>query len=374
MTARTNHLANAETSSIVRRDRVAAVRNQEALGVVARIGPAMAILLLVMAIYDGAAAPPDQRLWRILTDVVPAVILGVILLFHRRGAITAHNAGWFVVGGSLVVSAAVLATVLLSAESRFVIYLLIMVIVNGATALSTRQYVVAQTVPVVGSAAALFLVQGLVPTTALGDWLVLLLVALAASVAIHITRMHGFGEMARVLELLELQAVEDPLTGLGTRRALDETFPVLRAAAENADLYVFAVFVDVDGLKSVNDSLGHDIGDRVILALAQAMRESARSKDLLVRWGGDEFVIIGMGDVQAPARLSTSIAQRLVDLNPAPEWWVGTASSGCAHEPAADASLDRLVLAADADMYQQRVSRRNLSDLSSALRRQTDVI
>lgn len=202
----------------------------------------------------------------------------------------------------------------------------------------------------------------------------LLLVALAASVAIHITRMHGFNEMARVLELRELQAVEDPLTGLGTRRALDETFPVLRAAAENADLYVFAVFVDVDGLKSVNDSLGHDMGDRVILALAQAMRESARSKDLLVRWGGDEFVIIGMGDVQAPTRLCTSIAQRLLDLNPAPQSWVGTASSGSAHEPAADASLERLVFAADADMYQQRVGRRNLSDPSSALRRQTDVI
>ena len=374
MTARTNHLANADTSSVVRRDRVAAVRNQEALGVVARIGPAMAILLLAMAIYDGASAPSDQRVWRILTDVVPAVILGIIMLFHRRGAVTTRNAGWFVVFGSLVVSASVLSTVLLGAESRFVVYLFIMVIVNGATALSTRQYLVAQTVPVVGSAAALLLVQGLVPTTALGDWLVLLLVALAASVAIHITRMHGFNEMARVLELLELQAVEDPLTGLGTRRALDETFPVLRAAAENADLYVFAVFVDVDGLKSVNDSLGHDMGDRVILTVAQAMRESARSKDLLVRWGGDEFVIIGMGDIHAPTRLGTSIAQRLVDLNPAPQSWVGTASSGCAHEPAADADLDRLVFAADADMYKRRVGRRDLTDSSGALRRQTDAI
>ncbi|MFN8148112.1 MAG: diguanylate cyclase [Candidatus Nanopelagicales bacterium] len=260
-------------------DRTDLVRGREALGVVKVIGPAMTVLLVVFAVFD-AATHPDQFWWRVPTDVVPAIVLAAILWWQRRGHVTPQNAGWYVTVGSLVVSSSILVTVVFGGQVPIMIYLLIMTMVNGACALTVRQLVLAQTVPVLGPLVAMVSVGGLITSDSFADWIALWLVTLAASIAVFVSRERGFREMARIEELLEQQAIEDPVTGLGTRRALEQMFPVVRSAAEVAGLEVFLVFVDVDGLKTVNDALGHDEGDRVILAVAKAMREAARSRDV----------------------------------------------------------------------------------------------
>ncbi len=334
-------------------ERTDLVRGREALGVVKVIGPAMTVLLVVFAGFD-AATHPDQIWWRVPTDVVPAAVLAWIIWWQRRGHITAQNAGWYVTAGSLVVSGSVLVTVVYGAQVPIMIYLLIMTMVNSASALTSGQLVVAQTVPVLGPLVAMVSVGGLITSDSFADWIALWLVTLAASIAVFIARERGFHEMARIEELLEQQAIEDPVTGLGTRRALEQMFPVVRSSAELAGLEVFLVFVDVDGLKSVNDGLGHDEGDRVILAVARALRDAARSRDVLVRWGGDEFAVLGIGDTAAAERMETSIAQRVTVLNPLAGEWVGTVSPGSATMHPQSCELAALVAAADSDMYRRR--------------------
>ena len=285
-------------------ERTDLVRGREALGVVKVIGPAMTVLLVVFAGFD-AATHPDQIWWRVPTDVVPAVVLAWIVWWQRRGHISAQNAGWYVTAGSLVVSGSVLVTVVYGAQVPIMIYLLIMTMVNSASALTTGQLVVAQTVPVLGPLVAMVSVGGLITSDSFADWIALWLVTLAASIAMFIARERGFREMARIEELLEQQAMEDPVTGLGTRRALEQMFPVVRSSAEVAGLEVFLVFVDVDGLKAINDHYGHPAGDRALREVVRAVNTQLRDGDMLARVGGEEFLVLlpmtGMQDAHALA-------------------------------------------------------------------------
>jgi diguanylate cyclase (GGDEF)-like protein len=351
------HPRIADTAAVAARDRVAEVRSSEALGVVRGMAPPMALLLLLFAGYDAATNSGDQRVWRLLTDLLPMAVLIAVIIADRRGWVTRRNAGWVVVVGSLTVSLSVLVTVVLGQQAPILVFLVIMTVVNGSTALSHLQFVVAQSVPVGGAAASVLLLPSLVPAAAVPDWIVMLCVALAASIAIHVSRGRGFVELASLLEVLEEQAVEDPLTGLGSRRAYEQAFPLVRATAELAGLYVFVVFIDVDGLKSVNDTDGHAAGDDVILTVSRAMRESARTRDLLVRWGGDEFVVLGMGDQDAASRMERSVGQRLAALIPAGTSWSGGISTGTSAASAHEATALGLVTAADDQMYRSRAER-----------------
>jgi diguanylate cyclase (GGDEF)-like protein len=91
---------------------------------------------------------------------------------------------------------------------------------------------------------------------------------------------------------LHEQATHDGLTGLLNRRMIDEMVPVelQRAARYHRDMSL--AMLDVDGFKAVNDTLGHDEGDRLLRAFAGCVRKIARGSDLLYRYGGDEFLLL----------------------------------------------------------------------------------
>lgn len=120
------------------------------------------------------------------------------------------------------------------------------------------------------------------------------------------------------------------------------------------------MFVDVDGLKQMNDAFGHDSGDALIMAAGRAITASMRVSDLVVRWGGDEFVVSGTGEGPDLARLLAAIEFRLNaeirerGLPPA------TVSLGLATCSADFARIDTLVSEADADMYRRRRGRGRL--------------
>lgn len=94
------------------------------------------------------------------------------------------------------------------------------------------------------------------------------------------------------LEQYQQQALCDPLTGLGNRRYLDIG---IRARMEELKRYGWPfglLFIDIDRFKEINDTHGHEAGDRVIRMVANTMANSIRAFDLVGRWGGEEFVAV----------------------------------------------------------------------------------
>ncbi len=127
----------------------------------------------------------------------------------------------------------------------------------------------------------------------------------ALSVA-HEELTRRLGEIEVLSEQLRAQAIRDSLTGLFNRRYLDEMLPRELARASRGDLRLCAVMLDVDNFKRVNDSFGHEVGDRYLRELAEVLTSNSRTSDMVCRFGGEEFVVILPG---APL----TIAERRAD-------------------------------------------------------------
>jgi diguanylate cyclase (GGDEF)-like protein len=100
-------------------------------------------------------------------------------------------------------------------------------------------------------------------------------------------------DMERANQQLHEVSVSDSLTGLGNRRRLhDEMAGPCDPQPQGAIRKFVLMVVDLDHLKPINDHFGHEGGDAVLVQLAKILREAFRSDDLIVRWGGDEFVVL----------------------------------------------------------------------------------
>lgn len=134
------------------------------------------------------------------------------------------------------------------------------------------------------------------------------LLATQAAVAIVNARLH---------QVMSKEAMSDMLTGLPNRRALDARLEneVQRAARYG---HPFAVLMmDLDGFKSINDTYGHDVGDRVLRDFARFLSEAKRSSDFLARYGGDEMtMIMPETDGNSAAQLAALIKQRMEKFEP----------------------------------------------------------
>ena len=121
-------------------------------------------------------------------------------------------------------------------------------------------------------------------------------------------------------ERLAQQALHDPLTGLPNRTHLVASVAQLREEGRLAAV----LFIDLDDLKGVNDSLGHDAGDLMIKAAAQRLRTSVRADDVVCRFAGDEFVVLLVGHVDGTEDLR-SMTTRVRDLMAEPVILAGVA-------------------------------------------------
>jgi diguanylate cyclase (GGDEF)-like protein len=94
------------------------------------------------------------------------------------------------------------------------------------------------------------------------------------------------------LAVLRVNAITDPLTGLYNRRFLVDHLSREISRAERSEALLSVVLMDLKGFKSINDRLGHPVGDSVLVRTARVIRESLRAVDAGCRWGGDEFVLV----------------------------------------------------------------------------------
>ncbi len=165
-------------------------------------------------------------------------------------------------------------------------------------------------------------------------------------------------QLERLAAQLEQLSLEDELTGLYNRRGLDLLGgnAVARAAREQSPLCV--LFMDLDGLKTINDGFGHAAGDAALVTAATVLRESVRQTDSVGRIGGDEFAAVLAGVSAAEAEELCERVRRSAHAR-APGEHSLTVSIGVAElQPGELDTLDELIAAADRAMYDGRRLRR----------------
>ena len=161
----------------------------------------------------------------------------------------------------------------------------------------------------------------------------------------------------RAERALAHQALHDHLTGLPNRVLLHDRLSLALARCARSNCHLAVVFLDLDRFKVVNDSLGHEGGDRVLRAVSARITNVLRPADTLARFGGDEFVVV-CDDIAGPAE-ATRIARRVLDAleDPVDEAEGGVhvgASIGVSLAQGGDATAEGLVRDADAAMYRAK--------------------
>jgi diguanylate cyclase (GGDEF)-like protein len=115
-------------------------------------------------------------------------------------------------------------------------------------------------------------------------------------------------DMERANAQLREASVSDSLTGLGNRRYLHDAMNALLHKPEGALTRFVLMVIDLDYLKPINDEYGHEGGDAVLIQVAEILRREFRSADLIVRWGGDEFVVLCL---DADLAMASTLAERV---------------------------------------------------------------
>lgn len=170
-------------------------------------------------------------------------------------------------------------------------------------------------------------------------------------------------ESKRLMESLRETNLRDPMTGLNNRRFLEEYLETLLAATQRRKSHMAILMLDLDFFKVVNDTHGHDAGDAVLKALAKTLRQAVRASDFVIRYGGEEFLIL-LQDTSADAALT--VAENIRAAVEALKTPVAggvvlqkTISIGVADFPDDSAAFWQALKFADVSLYHAKQSGRN---------------
>lgn len=189
----------------------------------------------------------------------------------------------------------------------------------------------------------------------------------AGEIADQFVQVLGDAERARSEAQIRKLAFYDPLTGLANRRLLQETLTHELEVARRHGVYGALVYLDLDNFKTLNDSLGHHVGDELLAQLSERLRAALRREDVAARLGGDEFVVLITGETdskQQAAEAAMYVAKKIQNAICTPYRLHGyehtvTSSIGITLYPEDGASGADVLRQADTAMYRAKEEGRN---------------
>jgi diguanylate cyclase (GGDEF)-like protein len=169
-------------------------------------------------------------------------------------------------------------------------------------------------------------------------------------------------EAKRLMENLRESTLRDAMTGLYNRRFIEAYMETLVASVKRRGTHLAVLMLDVDHFKKVNDTYGHDAGDKVLVAVAKTLRQTLRASDLVVRYGGEEFVAFlqdtdAAGGMLAAEKVRAAVEGLRIAL--AQGNLQKTISIGVADFPADGGDFMEVVKFADAALYAAKERGRN---------------
>ncbi|WP_373184525.1 diguanylate cyclase [Halopseudomonas sp.] len=188
------------------------------------------------------------------------------------------------------------------------------------------------------------------PSFAGALWLLMLIGAVSS--------LAGMSQLAFMIALVR-QAIRDPLTGVFSRGSGEEILKLQWENAQRQNSTLAIAFIDLDHFKSLNDTYGHEAGDRALIEASRILQSALRGSDTLVRWGGEEFLLLMPGTSLSQA--ATALERVLqTGLGVRPDGSALTASIGLGERRQdAAANYRSLLEQADQRMYRAKAAGRN---------------
>lgn len=189
------------------------------------------------------------------------------------------------------------------------------------------------------------------PTFAASFWLMFLIAGVAV--------LAGLSQLAFIIVLVR-EAIRDNMTGCFSRQSGEELLELQFGLARRGGNPLALAFIDLDNFKQINDRYGHETGDAVLIGSTSAIQQQLRMGDMLVRWGGEEFILIMPNTTSAMACVALQRV-RQAGLGKRPDGTPVTASIGIAERVADGVEDDwrQLVEKADARMYEAKQAGRD---------------
>jgi len=163
-------------------------------------------------------------------------------------------------------------------------------------------------------------------------------------------------------KMLEELALNDPLTGLANRRLLDDRMAMALAHAQRNRSAMAVIYLDLDGFKAINDTLGHGVGDVLLKEVAKRLLTTVREEDTVARLGGDEFAI-ALWHVSGTEYAASVAARAIADVSQPCEIEGHivdiTTSAGVSIYPVNGEDAETLMKSADLALYQAKAEGKN---------------
>ena len=293
------------------------------------------------------------RLVMVPMAAASALVYAGLALVLRKRRVPDHLAQPLTAGMVLLVVANAVVHLVLVAQPRQSTNVMLVVVGAGAVLLSLRWLLATLYLAWGAWAVGAFMVGS---ADSWPHYVVGMVSATLLSLVVNHLRRAGVRELAAERAAAEAAAVRDHLTGVANRRGLAMVGAQIVEQARRQGDAVHCIFVDIDGLKQVNDALGHAAGDDVIVAVAEALRSVTRATDIVARWGGDEFCVVGPGPGMPPLELERRVRDSVLLQAPIPEdvWSVSVSAGGSMLAPWDAGTLETLLGKADQEMYLRR--------------------